>query len=720
MEKFDQKLVDAIIDVVKKENGKPIPSGIIVKKLEKKFNHKGSIFKCIDKLVEENTLKKLFTGKIVMGYENGKILHETAFEGIISINAKGDGFVKRENAELSEVYVNRKNINNALNGDKVVACYMDKKNDNPNNTLKDGVVLKVIERNKDFYMGTFVKKNNQYGVIFDDERIKYQVVLDDISGLVDGHKILMKIKNITDNIAYGSVSKVVGHKNSVGTDILSIVYDAGLEPEFSDEVINASKEFSNVIPESEYKKRKDLRDLDIITIDPATSKDLDDAIYVKKLNDNLFKLYVCIADVSHYVKPNSIVDNDAFIRGTSVYLVNQVIPMLPHNLSNDICSLNPNEDRLSMVCEMDIDTNGNFKFIDVYEGIINSKRRFAYEEVNEYFNKTSNLDNDKESIKLMLNQSHQLFEILKAKREKLGYINFEIPEPKIILDENEKIIDIQQKKSGTAQNMIECFMVAANEAVTIKYNQLKINSDFVYRVHDKPDEKKIAVFEIEAKKLNFKFDSEIKDIKPNTIAKWLKNNTDNPNKELINIILLRTMAKAKYSIENTHHFGLALENYTHFTSPIRRYSDLIVHRLFKMFVLNKNEYSDNIRFETNSRLKQICEQATKTEIIATNTERDVNSMKFAEYMETKIGQSFDGFVSYITSFGIFVQLENTIEGLARPENIVGDFYEYKEDLSVYVGRKTRKTLTLGTKVTIKVIGANKNNKKIDFEISSFK
>ncbi len=716
---FSDELINAIVQTVKNEKGTPIPAGIIYKKLQKKFKDKIIVFKCIDYLVENNTLKQLYTKKLVMGYENGPILKETAFEGIIFLNAKGDGFVKRENSDQSEVYVNKKNINNALHGDKVLVCYMDKKNDNPNHVFKDGVVLKIIERNKEYYTGIFIKQNNKYGFVFDDNKHTYRVVLDNIDGLVDGHKILIKIKNIIDNVAYATVSKVIGHKNSVGVDILSIVYDAGLEPEFNENVINASKEFNSIISKEEFIKRHDLTSLDIITIDPATSKDLDDAIYVKKINDNLYKLYVCIADVSHYVQYNSIVDNEAYKRGTSVYLVNQVIPMLPHNLSNDICSLNPNEDRLSMVCEMDIDNFGNFRNIDVYNAVINSKRRFSYEEVNEYFEQKTDFSNEKQSIKSMLDQAYELFFILKEKREKLGYINFEIPEPKIILDENEKIIDIQQKKSGQAQNLIECFMVAANEAVTIKFNQLKLNSDFIYRVHDKPDEKKIAMFEIEAKKLNFKFDSEVKNWQPNTIAKWLKNNINNPNKELINIILLRTMAKAKYSIVNDHHFGLALDNYTHFTSPIRRYSDLVVHRLFKMFILNKTEYTNEIRYDLNARLKDICEQATKTEIVATNTEREVNSMKFAEYMESKIGQVFNGFVSYITSFGIFVQLENTIEGLARPENILGDYYEYSDELSIYLGKKTKKILTLGTKVKIRVVGSSKITKKIDFEIIEF-
>lgn len=717
--KSNEQLKKDIVQLVREEKGKPIPINIICNKLKNLYRNKYEIISEIDNLLKEEALKQLFNKKIVMGYENGPLLKDTAFEGVVSINAKGDGFVKKIDDESVEVYINKKNVNFALNGDKVLCCLMDKQQRN-NSSLKDGVILKIIERNKDFFVGIYNTNKFGYQVTIDDEKNKLKVVLDDTDGLVDGHKILIKSKKIENGIIYGTVSRILGHANSVGVDILSIVCDAGLEPEFSDQVNNESKKFNKIIDQNERLKRVDLTNLDIVTIDPRTSKDLDDAIYVKKITSNLYKLYVCIADVAHYVKPNSLIDTTAFNRGTSVYLVNQVIPMLPHILSNDICSLNPHEERLSMVCEMDIDNLGNFQFINVYNAIINSKKRFAYEDVNDFFDKKDSLNTTPESIKKMLLEAKELFSILKNKREQLGYINFDIKEPKIILDENEKIIDIQIKKSGLAQNMIESFMVSANEAVTLFYaKQTHKPEQFIYRVHDKPNDKKIEVFQVEAKKMFFKIDNEIKDLKPNTISKWLKNNQNNPNMELINLILLRTMAKASYCTENIGHFGLALQNYTHFTSPIRRYSDLIIHRLFKMFVLNKNEYSEKEKSELINNLNEICKQTTKTEIVATDTEREVNSMKFAEFMEQKIGHVYNGFISYITSFGIFIQLDNTIEGLARIENIKGDFFEFDKENSTYIGKRTNKILTLGTKVKIKVIGSNKKTKKIDFEIISF-
>ena len=716
----NKKLKDLILELVKKENGRPIQKNLLYKKLTKKqFVNKSAFFNALDGLVLENTLKVIFQNKVILGYINGPLIQGSEFEGIIFLNSKGDGFVKKLDSEVSEVYINKKNTLNALNGDKVICCLMDKqKKTNFNKStslLKDGVILKVIERNKDFFTGTFHKIKEGYVVKVDDEKFGLTVELDSIDGLVNGHKILFKIANIKDNTAYASVSKIIGHENDVGTDILSIVYDAGIEPEFSDEVIEYSSKIDYDFNPQEVSNRVDLTHLDIITIDPKTSKDLDDAIYVEKRGDN-FKLYVAIADVSYYVKIGSPVDIEANKRSTSIYLVNKVIPMLPHNLSNDICSLNENEKRMSMTCEMDIDSKGNFLDIKVYPAIIMSKKRFAYEDVNEYF-KTFQSNTIKENLQAMLKNAYSLFKILKTKRENNGYIEFDISEPKIILDENEKIIDIQKKESGKSQNMIECFMVAANEAVTIKFNDSLKDSKFVYRVHDRPDEKKIQAFKIEADKLNFKFDSDINNLKPNTISRWLKQNASNPNKELINMILLRTMAKAEYDTNNIGHFGLALNNYTHFTSPIRRYPDLIVHRLYRMFLLEKDKYSDKQRSELLDNLKEICEHSTKCEIVATNVERDVNSMKFAEYMQSKIGETYIGMVSYITSFGIFIRLDNTIEGCAKHENIKGDFYEFYQDRLIYKGKNTNKILSLGTKVEIKVIGANKTNRKIDFEIT---
>lgn len=707
-----------VIDFVKKENGRPILPMIIANKLKR-----GSIkpiLSAIDYLVEQEILIKLNNGKLVLGYENGPLLDDAIYEGTITLSAKGDGFFKKNDDTKSSIYINKKNIKDALDGDKVQVCLMDKI---PTyDDLQDGVVLKVIERSRDFFVGTYYKKTDngkkEVEIVPQDIKIKLKIVLDDDSNLVNGSKVLFQIANIKNGTIYCSVSKILGHIDDVGTDIISIVYDNGIQPEFEEKVNNEVDKISFNFSPEEDSKRKDLSKLNFVTIDPATSKDMDDAIYVEKFGDD-YKLYVAIADVSYYVKINTELWKSTIKRGTSIYLVNQVIPMLPHKLSNEICSLNPFEKRYAMICEMVIDKNGLFKNIDVYAGIIESKKKFAYDDINQYFKTGFKLENVDDDLYKMIDVARQLHQFLDIRHKKEGYIDFEINEPQIILDENQKIKDILVKKTGEAQKMIENFMVAANEAVTIKFEQLKPNLPFVYRVHGKPEEKRIEAFKIEAKKIGFKFDDQLKEWKPDTVSKWLKNNKENPNKELINMILLRTMAKAKYDSINVGHFGLSLKKYTHFTSPIRRLADVIVHYLFRAFILDYKNYTDHERNYILENLDLFNQNANTTEINAVSTERDVNAMKFAEFMETKIGFEYEGFVSFVTSFGLFVQLENTIEGLVKPINIGDDFYIYDEDSLTYVGKNKKRIISLGQKVKIRVIGASKEMKKIDFEIIDY-
>lgn len=703
-----------VLEVVSSENGKPIPAGIIVKKVSNTIKNPKVVYSCIDFLITNEYLRKIPSGKIVLGYQNGPIIKGSELIGTIAINSKGDGFFKVENEELSSVYINKKNIKDAMDGDKVKVVLMQMPPKESSN-LKDGIIVEVIERNKDFFTALVTKQNGVCLITPDDEKNKKKIILDDYSNLVDGYKILVKIANIDDDTIYGSVSKIIGHKNDVGTDILSIVFDNGIDPKFPDKVLEQANKIDFRFSKQEDDKRVDLSNLNIVTIDPKTSKDLDDAIYVEKHQD-YFKLYVSIADVSFYVDLDTDLWKESFKRATSIYLVDRVIPMIPHNLSNEICSLNPNEKRYAMTCEMEIDFKGNYKNIKVYPSIIVSKRRFAYEEVNNFFKDESFLANDSNDIKKMLKDSYELYKILKGVRENKGSINFEIPESEIIIDDKGKVIDVRAKKTGEAQMMIESFMVSANESVTIEFKNKCKNIPFVFRTHDSPDSKKIEAFKVEANKLNFKYDPTLKKWQPNTVANWLEKNTNNPNKDLINIILLRTMAKAKYTTTNIGHFGLALENYTHFTSPIRRFPDVIVHLLYRMFVLEKQKYTDENRQHLIDALDKICLHSTDAEIKAQTIERDVNSMKFAEYMESKIGEEFNGFASYLTNFGIFVQLDNTIEGLCKPENIKGDYYLFNEEDMTYVGRKTNKKITLGTKVKVKVLNSNKLTKKIDLEI----
>lgn len=706
-----KKIDKIIIDILKKEEH-PIPKGIIIKKIEEQDNsvEKPEIFKSLKWLLSNGNIKELINGKIVIGYQDGNIIEGTNGKGTIKLNSSCDGFVKDSEGN-SICYINKKNLNSSLDGDEVEFILFDKKT---KDDLNDGTVLKVLKREKITYTAVFYKNDKGNWFELDDQKIYQKVFVEDVNLLTNGMKVLLKFDEISQNFIKASVIKIIGNINDVGNDIISVVYDYGVEPEFSNEVLSYTNSIDFTISKNEIEKRKDLRNLNFITIDPRESKDLDDSICLQKEGD-LYRLWVSIADVAHYVRPDTILDKEAFNRSTSIYLVDKVIPMLPHILSNDVCSLNPNEDRLVMTCEMLIDKLGNIKYSDVYESVINSKKRYAYDDVNAFFN--SNYNEENAQLKKMLEESYELYKILRMNFEKRGYIDFDVAEPKIILDQKGKVTDVKLRDRGDAQMMIENFMVAANEAATFLFNDKKIK--FIYRVHDKPSEKKIKSFQVECKKIGFKVDGEINNIKSNSIARWIEMNQGYSH-SLFSRILLKTMSKAEYSIENIGHFGLASPRYTHFTSPIRRYPDVIVHRMYKMFFLRRNEYTDIQRNSLLNNLEFICKQTSEREQRAVQIERDVNSLKFAEFMESKIGCEYNGIVSHITSFGIFVELENTIEGLCRIKNIkVNDYFIYNEQENIFVGEKTKKIITFGNVVKIKVIGANMKSKQIDFEILEF-
>jgi ribonuclease R len=464
-----------IIDIVINEKGRPIPAGIILKKIiTNRLNHcsKSEIYQIIDQLVDQGTFKRLpKSNSIVLGYIDTPVDESNLLEGTININLNGAGFITLPNENKAKYFVHRMNMNGALNGDKVQFALLQKK---PLATLHDAKIMKVLSHAKDFYVGVFhLDEKHGYSVKLDDEKFYLTVKLDSIDGLVDGHKILIKIKTYEKDIAYGSVSHIIGHTNDVGVDILSIVYDNGIEPDFNNDVLEIAKNIKLEINDQERKIRKDLTKLPIVTIDPKTSKDFDDAIYVRKIDDIKYYLSVSIADVSHYVRYKSALDEEALKRGCSIYLVDRVIPMLPHNLSDDICSLNPNVERLTLTCDMEIDNKGKMSNIHVYPSIIKSHRRFSYDEVNEYFKESSNLGNDTIEVKQMLNNSLALHRVLDKAKIRRGYINFNIPEPMIIVDDKGIPTEIKKRESGTAQHMIEDFMVMANEAVTIYAKQKK-------------------------------------------------------------------------------------------------------------------------------------------------------------------------------------------------------------------------------------------------------
>lgn len=703
-----------VLELIKKEKGRPIPAGVLVRLMNEahNFKNKQKIYGAIESLIASGLVRQLAkNNKLVLGYEDADVLVDQAAEGILQIGARNCGFIKLINQDRASYFVHPLNLNGAINGDTVKFAPLDK----PARDLKDAKVLEVISHSKVNYVGKYTFNGNENVVYPDDPKLYLTITLDKDYKLNEGDKILFKIEKVSsDNKATASLIKVIGNERELGVNIKSIVYDNGVNPDFNPKALEQAKLLKLELDDKQKKLRKDLTGLDIVTIDPATSKDLDDAIYVEKLANGNYRLVVAIADVSHYIPLNSDLDLDALSRASSIYLVNKVIPMLPEILSNELCSINPGQDRMALVSDVEINAQGEIVKNEAYPAVINSKRRYSYDEVNGWFNKTNKLENDSDSIKSMLDQARDLAVILRTMKHKRGYIEFELPEPYIVLDENNIPIDILLKKHEEAQSMIEDFMVCANEAIA----KIALNNKlpFIYRVHPKPSARKMTTFSSEAKRLDFKISENFLDLKYNTISKWLEDNKDNKNLSIINRLLLRSMAKAFYSVDNIFHFGLASRNYTHFTSPIRRYPDLIVHRILWMFIFDKESYSDSDRDILKNKLKEICEQSNFGEIRATDCERAVNNYMFCIYMSHHIGDQYEGFISSVTNYGMFVELPNTIDGLIRVINMNDDFYSFNEATSSLVGRQTGKTYALGDRVKIKVENADIHARKIDFSL----
>lgn len=705
-----------IINVIKQDGNKKIPIGIIVKKIHEinKKIKKDKIFPVIYKMLDDGELVKIFENKVVLGHLNYERDMSKTYSGILSINSAGDGFIKSiENNQEVEFYVYRKNLLNALRNDEVE--FVKLKKDKNENELEEVAITNILKRSKQSLVVTAtLNEKFEFEFIPDDLKFYLKIVLDGEHNFKNGDKLLLKIVDYKNDIAIAKLDKIIGNANDVGTDVMSILYENGVPMHFSDETIKLSNELKFKITDFDNKYRRDIRDRMIISIDPETSKDLDDAIYVKKLDNGNYFLGVSIADVSSYVQINTSIDEDAILRGTSVYYLNKVIPMLPFNISDHLCSLNQDEEKMCLTCDMEFDKQGNILSYNVFPAIMQNKCRMSYDEVNDFYNKNIKRDGVSEEIYDQLLISKELHEILRNKNITNGYIDFEIKEPKIILDKDGVPIDIQIKKSGIAQKMIEDFMISANQCVTMFANDLEI--PFVYRIHDKPEFKKYENFIIESKKLNFKILFDYHTLTPRKVYETLEANKDNENINILRKLMLRLMQKAKYSTQNIGHFGLALQDYTHFTSPIRRYSDLLIHRILWYFVFAKDYYSDEERQVLRNKINDLIDQCNLTEIRQVNSERDINSFKFAEYMSYRIGEEYEGVISAVVSFGIFVELDNTIEGLISIKNLDDDYYTYIPENLTLVGRKNNRIFTIGQKVKIRVISANKMTRKIDFKL----
>ena len=637
-------------------------------------------------------------------------------EGIYRKNQKGFGFVKIENEE-NEIYISKENSLNALNGDAVEIKLLTEK---VGDKKAEGRITKIIRHEKDTVVGTFQKSRNFGFVVPDDKNFGTDIFISKANWgkARNNHKVLVKILKYPEKgkNAEGQVIEVIGGVNEAGVDMLSLIKQYELPYKFPEEVVQEAKAFGTKIRLEDLKNRKDCRKDIIFTIDGEDAKDLDDAIHVEKLENGNYKLDVHIADVSNYVREKTELDKEAYLRGTSIYMLGRVIPMLPRELSNGICSLNAGEDRLTLSCSMEITPKAKIISSEIYKGVINVTERMSYTDVQRILDRS-----DEKVLKRYekyinhFDLMSELATILKNKRRENGYLNLDIPESKIILDENGYAIDVKKYETYFANEIIEQFMLIANETVAERFYWLQ--APFIYRNHEAPDLDKVK----DLNKTLYNFGYKIKISKeeiiyPNEFAKILDEVKGKEEEKVVSNIILRTLRVAKYEAENKGHFGIASKYYCHFTSPIRRYPDLFIHRIISKYLETNYMVNDFWVKKYEKRAEKRAENCSERERVATKVEREAEDIKKAEFMENKIGEEYEGIVSSVTNFGIFVELDNTVEGLIRYEKLGDEYFIYNEETRQAIGENSGKVYKIGDKVKIRVAYANKLMRQIDFEI----
>ena len=660
-------------------------------------------------------------GFIVRTKKNKYMINEDNHEeeegliiGKLQAHAKGFGFLIPDEEGQKDVFLPSTAMNGAMNGDKISVRVT---REDTNTKKREGEVVEILERNTTKIVGVYEDCKNFGFVASEDTKISKDVFISkkDRNGAKDGDVVLVKLTKWPDEKrkAEGVVTEILGRKGDRGIDILVIIKKLGLPEEFSDKVLNYAEGISEEIEEKEYKRRRDLRDLKMVTIDGEDAKDLDDAVSIERLSNGNFKLGVHIADVTHYVTENSPLDKEALKRATSVYLIDRVVPMLPRKLSNGICSLNPKVDRLTLTCFMEIDHKGKVVNHEIVESVIRTNERMTYTDVTKILK-----DHDEEIIKKYdylyedFKAMEELCHILRAKRTKRGAIDFEIAEAKITLNELGKPIEIKTYDREIANRVIEEFMLAANE--TVAEHMFGTHLPFVYRIHETPDEEKLAKFKEFIHNLGYTIQW-TEEIRPKSLQDIIDKVKGKNEETVVNTLLLRSMMQARYAPECSGHFGLAAEFYCHFTSPIRRYPDLQIHRIIKEYL---NEQIDEKRI---NKLKNIvgfsAKQSSEMERKAQDAEREVDDLKKAEYMKDRIGEEFEGIISSVTSFGVFVELPNTIEGLVHITDLDDDYYIFNDAQLSLIGERTKKVYKLGDKVKVECVNVDMANREIFFKIT---
>lgn len=646
-------------------------------------------------------------------YTKGQAKH---LVGLFQANARGFGFVIQE-GETDDVFIPEENICGAFQGDQV-EFVITKENEGHkpgDGKRREGKIVRILSHGTTKVVGLYEKSKNFGFVRADNQR-----VLDDIyipagkeKSAMSGHKVVVELTSYGgDNMKpEGKVIEIIGHVNDPGTDIMSIVKGYDLPVEFPERVMNQAERVGKDVSEADMAGRMDIREWRMVTIDGEDAKDLDDAISLEKEGEN-YRLGVHIADVTNYVQEKSALDREALERGTSVYLADRVIPMLPHILSNGICSLNAGEDRLALSCIMTINRKGEVIDHQIAETVICVDERMSYTSVARILEEKDEIEISRyESLVPMFECMADLSNILREKRRLRGSIDFDFPETKMILDTKGKPVAIEPYDRNVATKIIEDFMLLANETVAEEYYWREL--PFLYRTHEQPDEEKIKKLSTFINNFGYHIHVGNSDVKPKEVQKLLGKVEGTPEETLISRLALRSMKQAKYTPENTGHFGLAAKYYTHFTSPIRRYPDLQIHRIIKE---NLRGRMNEERIEHYAKiLPQVAMQSSERERRSDEAERETIKLKKAEYMQDKIGEEFDGVISGITKWGAYVELENTIEGLVHVTNMRDDHYDYWEDQYELVGQHTRNVYKLGQKVQVRVLGVDRIQRTIDFE-----
>lgn len=646
------------------------------------------------------------------------------FVGRFSGTERGFGFVDIPDFE-KDIFIAPDDTNTALNGD-TVRVEITKEAQPWKDRSAEGKIVDVVERGVSTVVGEFhaytddeVKEYNVYGYIHPEERkLKHLTIQIGQNGIrpVDGQVILAEITQFArykDEDLQAVATKIIGHRDDPGIDILSIAYKHGIKPEFPDAVMDQVEDIPGEVLEEEMEGRRDLRGEKNITIDGEDAKDLDDAIQVKKLDNGNYQLEVHIADVAHYVQEGTPIDEEAFERGTSSYLIDRVIPMLPQQLSNGICSLHPNVDRLTLSCTMEIDNRGEIVDYDIFPSVISSYRRMSYNEVNRILmDEDPAMMNKHEDLVEMFQNMNDLHNTLEKKRVNKGAISFDSNEVHFEVDDAGKPLSIELRERGIGERMIESFMLAANETVSAHFS--KQDLPMLYRVHEQPDESKMQNFIEFASALGVKVRGKKEDISPKTLQGILDAVEGEAYEQVVNMLMLRSMQRARYDVQALGHYGLAAEYYSHFTAPIRRYPDLILHRLIHYY---QEVGTDNkAKKYWDKQLPEIAEESSLAERRAVEAEREVEDLKMAEYMVDKVGQEFDAMIVSITNFGMFVQVEEAVEGLVHLSTMKDDYYEFNERGMILIGQRTGQTFRIGETVRVKLASVDVDQYDIDFEL----